>query len=121
MTLPWSTPGTERPELSNGPPSHRTAPQTSGGHAPGRPSYRCAGPILDGGPTTLLAELRLDHRWADHLLPSRSRIAALLSAEKLTRHYEKHCDLPTPTIQPEGAPHDEWELDAASVAWTWQE
>src|SRR5690349_16250151 len=64
------------------------------------------------GPTTLLAELRLDHRWADHLLPSRSRIAALLRAEKLTRHYEKHCDLPTPTIQPEGAPHDEWELDA---------
>jgi Helix-turn-helix domain len=64
------------------------------------------------GPTTLLAELRLDHRWKDHPLPSRSRMAALLSAEKLTRRYQKHSDLPTPAIQPQGAPHDEWELDA---------
>lgn len=64
------------------------------------------------GATTLLAELRVDQRWADHPLPSRSRIAALLRAEKLTRRYEKHCDLPIPVIQPEGAPHDEWELDA---------
>ena len=58
-------------------------------------------------PTTLLAELRVDPRWADHPLPSRSRIAALLSAEKLTRRYQKHSDLPTPAIQAEGAPHDE--------------
>jgi transposase InsO family protein len=64
------------------------------------------------GPTTLLAELRVDLRWTDHPLPSRSRIAALLNAEKLTRRYQKHSDLPTPPIQPEGAPHDEWELDA---------
>jgi len=64
------------------------------------------------GPTTLLAELRLDPRWADHPLPSRSRIAALLGAEKLTRRYQTHCELPPPPIQPEGAPHDEWELDA---------
>src|SRR5947207_2711277 len=28
------------------------------------------------GPTTLLAELRVDRRWAHHPLPSRSRIAA---------------------------------------------
>ncbi len=34
------------------------------------------------------------------------------SAEKLTRRYQKHSDLPIPLIQPEGAPHDEWELDA---------
>jgi hypothetical protein len=64
------------------------------------------------GPTTLLAELRVDPRWADHPLPSRSRIAALLTAEKLTRRYQKHSELPTPAIQPQGAPHDEWELDA---------
>jgi transposase InsO family protein len=64
------------------------------------------------GPTTLLAELRVDPRWTDQPLPSRSRIAALLSAEKLTRRYQKHSDLPVPAIQPEGAPHDEWELDA---------
>jgi transposase InsO family protein len=64
------------------------------------------------GPTTLLAELRVDLRWVDQPLPSRSRIAALLGAEKLTRRYQKHSDLPTPAIQPQGAPHDEWELDA---------
>ena len=64
------------------------------------------------GPTTLLAELRVDRRWADHPLPSRSRIAALLKAAKLTRRYQKLSSLPTPAIQPEGAPHDEWKLDA---------
>jgi transposase InsO family protein len=64
------------------------------------------------GPTTLLAELQVDPRWADHPLPSRSRIAALLVAEKLTRRYQKHSELPIPAIQPQGAPHDEWELDA---------
>ena len=64
------------------------------------------------GPNTLLAELRVDPRWTDHPLPSRSRIAALLSAEKLTRRYQKHSDLPIPAIQPDGVPHDEWELDA---------
>ena len=64
------------------------------------------------GPTTLLAELQVDPRWTDQPLPSRSRIAAGLRAEHLTRRYEKHCDLPIPVIQPAGAPHDEWELDA---------
>jgi hypothetical protein len=70
------------------------------------------------GPTTLLAVLRVDPRWADRPLPSRSHIAALLGAKKLTRRYEKHSDLPAPTIRPEGAPHDEWELDAAFAACT---
>jgi transposase InsO family protein/transposase-like protein len=64
------------------------------------------------GPTTLLAELQVDARWTDQPLPTRSRIAALLSAEHLTRRYQKHSELPIPAIQPEGAPHDEWELDA---------
>ncbi len=64
------------------------------------------------GPNTLLAELRVDPRWVDHRLPSRSRIAALLKAEKLTRTYQKHSELPIPPMQPQGAPHDEWELDA---------
>jgi transposase-like protein len=73
------------------------------------------------GPTTLLAELRVDPRWADRPLPSRSRIAALFTTEKLTRRYQKHSDLPAPAIRPEGAPHDEWELDAASVACTWRD
>ena len=64
------------------------------------------------GPITLLAELRVDPDFAEHPLPSRSRIAALLKAAHLTRDYQKHSGLPTPPIQPEGAPHDEWELDA---------
>lgn len=64
------------------------------------------------GPDTLLAELRVDPRWADYSLPSRSRIAALLKAAKLTRRYQPHSDLPAPPRQPEGVPHDEWELDA---------
>jgi hypothetical protein len=55
------------------------------------------------GPDTLLAELRVDPRWVDHPLPNRSRIAALLAAEKLTRRYQKHSDLPTAPIQPQGA------------------
>jgi transposase-like protein len=61
------------------------------------------------GPTTLLAELQVDPRWTDQPLPSRSRIAALLSADHLTRRYQKHSELPIPAIQPEGAPHDELE------------
>ena len=72
------------------------------------------------GPNTLLAELRIDPRWADHPLPSRSRIAALLKAEQLTRRYQKHSELPSPSTQLEGVPHDEWELDAASAACTWR-
>jgi hypothetical protein len=64
------------------------------------------------GPTSLLAELGGDRRWADHPLPSRSRIAALLTAEKRTRRYQKLSPLPAPLIQPQGAPYDEWELDA---------
>jgi transposase InsO family protein len=64
------------------------------------------------GPDTLLAELRVDRRWEDQPLPSRSRIAALLKAAKLTRRYQQHSELPTPPLQLEGAPHDEWELDA---------
>ena len=72
------------------------------------------------GSTTLLAELRVDPGFADQPLPSRSRIAARLRAEKLTRRSQKHRDLPAPAIRLQGAPHDEWELDAASAACTWQ-
>jgi hypothetical protein len=39
------------------------------------------------GPDTLLAELRVDPRWTHSPLPSRSRIAALLKAAKLTRRF----------------------------------
>jgi len=63
-------------------------------------------------PDTLLAELRVDECWKDMPLPSRSRVAALLKAAKLTRRYQQHSDLPQPKPLPEGTPHDEWELDA---------
>ena len=66
----------------------------------------------DWRPDTLLAELRVDQCCADHTLPSRSRIAVLLNAAKLTRRSQKQSELPTPPIQPKGAPHDEWELNA---------
>jgi hypothetical protein len=58
------------------------------------------------GPATLLTELRLDPRWRDQPLPSRSRIAALLTHAKLARRYERHTDLPTPMPVPDGTPHD---------------
>jgi transposase InsO family protein len=45
-------------------------------------------------------------------LPTRSRIAALLKAAKVTRRYQRHSELPEPKPLPEGTPHDEWELDA---------
>jgi hypothetical protein len=64
------------------------------------------------GPDTLLAELHVDERWRDTPLPSRSRVAALLKAAKLAPRYQHHTDLPQPKALPEGAPHDEWELDA---------
>jgi len=46
-------------------------------------------------PDTLLAELRVDRRGADHPLPSRSGIAALLKVAKLTCRYQKQSELPT--------------------------
>jgi hypothetical protein len=64
------------------------------------------------GPSTILAELGVDERWKDIPLPSRSRVAALLNAAKLTRRYQHHSDLPEPKPLPDGTPHDEWELDA---------
>jgi transposase InsO family protein len=64
------------------------------------------------GADTLLAELRVDTRFQDLPLPSRSRVAALLKAARLTRRYQQHSDLPQPKVLPEGTPHDKWELDA---------
>jgi hypothetical protein len=64
------------------------------------------------GPDTLLAELGLDERWKDTPLPSRSRVATLLKAAKVTRRYQRHSALPAPKPLPDGVPHDERELDA---------
>ena len=67
------------------------------------------------GPLTLRQELAQDARFADHKLPSRSRIAAYLKEQQQVRKYERHQELPEPEPQPVQRPHQEWELDAQGV------
>jgi transposase-like protein len=72
---------------------------------------RCPG----WGPLTIRTELEDDRRFAGRRLPSRSRIAAFLKQEDLTRKYERHSELPQPqAVEPERA-HEEWEVDAQGV------
>jgi transposase len=67
------------------------------------------------GPLTIRTELEDDRRFAGMRLPSRSRIAAFLKQEGLTRKYERHSELPQPqAAEPERA-HEEWEVDAQGV------
>ncbi len=67
------------------------------------------------GPLTIRTELEDDRRFAGMRLPSRSRIAAFLKQEDLTRKYERHSELPQPhAAEPERA-HEEWEVDAQGV------
>lgn len=67
------------------------------------------------GPLTLRTELEEDRRFAGMRLPSRSRIAAFLKQEKLTRKYERHSDLPQPRAAGPERAHQEWEVDAQGV------
>ena len=67
------------------------------------------------GPESLLATLRADPAWSTARLPSRSRVAAFLKQEGLTRKYQRHVDLPQPPPQVIQAPHDEWQMDAQGV------
>ena len=67
------------------------------------------------GAATILAELEKDPYFAGMRLPSRSRIAALLKQEGLTRKYERHSELPQSRVQPAQEPHEEWEVDAKGV------
>lgn len=72
---------------------------------------RCPG----WGPLTIRTELEDDRRFDGMRLPSRSRIAAFLKQEDLTRKYERHSELPQPqAVEPERA-HEEWEVDAQGV------
>jgi hypothetical protein len=72
---------------------------------------RCPG----WGPLTIRTELEDDRRFDGMRLPSRSRIAAFLKQEDLTRKYERHSELPQPqAVEPERA-HQEWEVDAQGV------
>ena len=72
---------------------------------------RCPG----WGPITIRTELEDDRRFDGMKLPDRSRIAAFLKQENLTRKYERHSELPQPqAAEPERA-HEEWEMDAQGV------
>jgi transposase-like protein len=72
---------------------------------------RCPG----WGPVTIRTELEDDGRFDGMKLPDRSRIAAFLKQENLTRKYERHSELPQPqAAEPERA-HEEWEMDAQGV------
>jgi transposase len=64
------------------------------------------------GPATLHMELDKDPRFVGQSLPAASSIGRFLKAEKLSRSYEKHNDLPEPAHQPAENPHKVWEMDA---------
>ena len=67
------------------------------------------------GPLTILSELARDKRWAGQHLPSRSRVAAFLTEQQMTRKYERHSDLPQPPAVTPHRAHEEWEVDAQGV------
>jgi transposase-like protein len=67
------------------------------------------------GPDTIRTELEGDEALAKLKLPSRSRIAAFLKAQNLTRKYERHSDLPQPQAAEPQRAHEEWEVDAQGV------
>jgi transposase InsO family protein len=68
------------------------------------------------GPQTLILEMEADERFhGRHLVPSRSRAAAFLHQEGMTRKYERHSELPQPTVEAPQQAHEEWEMDAQGV------
>lgn len=62
------------------------------------------------GPKTLRAELAA--ACSGQPLPNQSTIGRWLRTAGLSRHYERHADLPQPAERPVQAPHEEWEMDA---------
>ena len=67
------------------------------------------------GPVTLLTELGEDEYFKPRKLPSRSRLAAFLHENDLTRKYARHVPLPQPPTRTPQRPHQEWEVDAQGV------
>jgi len=64
------------------------------------------------GPITIRTELEDMSHISGLKLPSRSRIAAFLKQEGLTRKYERHVELPQPQAADPQRAHEEWEMDA---------
>lgn len=68
------------------------------------------------GPLTLCLELEEDERFQGReVVPSRSGAAAFLKAQELTRKYDRHSELPQPSVGVPRTPHEEWEMDAQGV------
>jgi len=67
------------------------------------------------GAETLRLELANDARFVNLPLPSRSRIAAFLKSENLTRPYQRHTQLSQPEQPAMPTCHEEWEMDAQGV------
>lgn len=89
--------------LSQSPPPLREAVQTMRQQQPG------------WGPLTILSELEKDKCWTGKPLPSRSRVAAFLKEQQMSRKYERHNDLPQPPAAEPQRAHEEWEVDAQGV------
>lgn len=70
---------------------------------------------LGWGPETLRLECQADLRFHSQPIPSRSRLAAFLKAERLTHAYEHPTGLQQPSAPIRLAPHDEWEMEAQGV------
>jgi len=64
------------------------------------------------GPKTLRAELEADEPFKGRRLPSQRSIARFLEAEKVTRRYERHSELPQSSRVKAQTPHEAWEMDA---------
>jgi hypothetical protein len=64
------------------------------------------------GPQTLHAELRIAPACVGQPWPSPASIGRFLREQQLTRRYEKHQALPTPSHHPAEQPHEVWEMDA---------
>jgi Helix-turn-helix domain len=64
------------------------------------------------GPITIRTELEDMSHFTGLQLPSRSRIAAFLRQQGLTRKYERHVELPQPRAADPQRAHEEWEMDA---------
>jgi len=67
------------------------------------------------GASVLRAEVANDKRFAGLRIPSRSRIAAYLKKEGLTRRYARHSQLSNLKGQTISSCHEEWEMDAEGV------
>src|SRR5215470_3727063 len=76
------------------------------------PSCRCAGRIQAGGPRLSWRNCALILAGPSTHCPVARASRHCGTAEKLTRTYQQLSPLPAPPTQPQGTPHDEWELDA---------